>query len=113
MSLRKCFYECSPAPLRRLLVRPLVLRLPHASAGRVPPHRQARNRPESLADFWLTQEALLRRRLANAGCAFVDGKKHLIIYYKGKRSLMPRHPAEEVKIGTVQGILKRLGIEDL
>jgi mRNA interferase HicA len=55
----------------------------------------------------------LRRKLANAGCTFVDGKKHVIVYYKGNRSLMPRHPAKEVKTGTVQGILKRLGIEEL
>jgi mRNA interferase HicA len=55
----------------------------------------------------------LRRKLANAGCTFVDGKKHLIIYYKDNRSLMPRHPAKEVKTGTVQGILKKLGIEEL
>jgi len=43
----------------------------------------------------------------------VDGKRHLIIYHKGKRSLMPRHPAKEVKTGTVQGTLKRLGFEEL
>ena len=55
----------------------------------------------------------LRRKLANAGCTFMDGKKHLIICYKGNRSLMPRHPAKEVKTGTVQGIVKRLGIEEL
>ena len=40
-------------------------------------------------------------------------RKHLIIYYKGNRSLMPRHPAKEVKTGTVQGILKKLEIEEL
>src|ERR1017187_7905109 len=55
----------------------------------------------------------LRRKLANSGCTFVDGKKHLIVYHKGNRSLMPRHPAKEVKTGTVQGILKKLGIEEL
>jgi predicted RNA binding protein YcfA (HicA-like mRNA interferase family) len=26
---------------------------------------------------------------------------------------MPRHPAKEVKTGTVRGILKKLGIEEL
>ena len=55
----------------------------------------------------------LRRKLAKVGCTFVDSKKHLIIYYKGNRSLMPRHPAKEVKTGTVEGILKKLGIEEL
>lgn len=43
----------------------------------------------------------------------MDSKKHLIIYYKGNRSLMPRHPGKEVKTGTVDGILKKLGIEEL
>jgi mRNA interferase HicA len=55
----------------------------------------------------------LRRKLANAGCTFTDSKKHVIIHYRGNRSLMPRHPAKEVKTGTVQGILRRLGIEEL
>jgi hypothetical protein len=36
----------------------------------------------------------LRGKLANAGCTFVNGKKHVIVY-----SLMPRHPAKEVKTG--------------
>jgi len=26
---------------------------------------------------------------------------------------MPRHPAKEIKSGTLQGILKKLGIEEL
>jgi mRNA interferase HicA len=55
----------------------------------------------------------LRRKLASAGCTFMDSKKHVIIYYRGHRSLMPRHPAKEVKTGTVQGILRKLGIEEL
>ena len=55
----------------------------------------------------------LKRRLANAGCIFADGAKHLVVYYKGARTLMPRHPAKEIKTGTLQGILKKLGIKDL
>jgi mRNA interferase HicA len=55
----------------------------------------------------------LKRKLANAGCTFLDGKKHLIIYYRGNRSLMPRHPAKEIKTGTVRAILKSLGIEEI
>jgi mRNA interferase HicA len=55
----------------------------------------------------------LRRKLASAGCTFSEGKKHLVIHCKGARSLMPRHPAKEVKSGTVRGILKKLGIEEL
>ena len=48
----------------------------------------------------------LKRKLANAGCTFMDGKKHLIICYKGNRSLMPRHPAKEVT-GTDYSVPRR------
>jgi mRNA interferase HicA len=55
----------------------------------------------------------LKRKLAKAGCTFVDGKKHLAVYHKGKWSLMPRHPAKEIKKGTVESILKALGLKEL
>lgn len=55
----------------------------------------------------------LRRKLAKVGCTFTEGTKHLIIHYEGERSLMPRHPAKEIKAGTLQGILKKLGIKEL
>ena len=55
----------------------------------------------------------LKRKLAQAGCTFADAKKHLAIYYKGNCTIMPRHPSREVKKGTVQGILKVLGIKEL
>lgn len=54
----------------------------------------------------------LRRRLARLGCTFEDGTKHTIIYFKGERTLMPRHPSHEIKTGTYRGILKRLGIKE-
>ena len=55
----------------------------------------------------------LKRKLAKAGCTFVDAKKHLVVYYQGNGTLMPRHPAKELKKGTVQSILKVLGIKEL
>jgi mRNA interferase HicA len=55
----------------------------------------------------------LRRKLAKAGCTFVDAKKHLAIYYKGNCTIMPRHPSKEIKKGTVHDILKVLGIKEL
>ncbi|MCX6631554.1 MAG: type II toxin-antitoxin system HicA family toxin [Candidatus Solibacter sp.] len=48
-----------------------------------------------------------------AGCTFVDARKHLAVYFKGNCTIMPRHPAKEVKKGTVQSILKSLGIKEL
>ena len=55
----------------------------------------------------------LKRKLAKAGCTFKEAKKHLAIYYLGNCTVMPRHPAKEVKKGTVQSILKVLGIKEL
>ena len=43
----------------------------------------------------------------------VEAKKHLAVYYQGNCTVMPRHPAKEVKKGTVQSILKTLGIREL
>ena len=55
----------------------------------------------------------LKRKLAKAGCTFVDAKKHLAVYFNGKWTVIPRHPAKEVKKGTVEGILKALGLKEL
>lgn len=55
----------------------------------------------------------LKRKLAKLGCTFEDGTRHLVVIYKGKATEMPRHPAKEVRTGTVRGILKKLGIEEL
>jgi mRNA interferase HicA len=54
----------------------------------------------------------LRRKLAKVGCTFEEGTKHLVVYYEGERTLLPRHPAKEIKTGTYRGILKRLGIKE-
>jgi mRNA interferase HicA len=55
----------------------------------------------------------LKRKLAKAGCTFTEGTNHLVIHYKDNRSLMPRHPAKEIKTGTLRSILKELGIKEL
>jgi mRNA interferase HicA len=55
----------------------------------------------------------LRRKLAKAGCTFEDRKKHTRVFYQGRESHMPRHPSKEIKKGTVQGILRQLGIPNL
>jgi mRNA interferase HicA len=61
-------------------------------------------------ETWTASE--LRRKLKAAGCGFEEGKKHTVIFYQGKRSLMPRHPAKEIKRGTLRGILKQLGLQE-
>jgi mRNA interferase HicA len=45
------------------------------------------------------------------GCTFEDRKKHTRVFYQGRESHMPRHPAKEMKKGAVQGILRQLGIK--
>jgi len=54
----------------------------------------------------------LRRKLAKLGCTFEQGTRHLVVIYKGKAT-NAAPTGEELKTGTVRGILKRLGIEDL
>jgi len=53
----------------------------------------------------------LKRKLERLGCTFTQGTKHLVVHYKGNRTLMPRHPSQEIKTGTYHGILKKLGIK--
>lgn len=54
----------------------------------------------------------LKRKLAKLGCTFEQGSKHLVVYRKGRRTLMPRHPSREIKSGTYRGILKDLGLKE-
>ena len=54
----------------------------------------------------------LKRKLARLGCTFEQGTKHLIVRYQGNRTLMPRHPSKEIKTGTYQAILRKLGIKE-
>ena len=53
----------------------------------------------------------LKRKLERLGCLVEDGTRHWIIYYRGHRTTVPRHPAKEIKTRTYRGILKDLGIE--
>jgi mRNA interferase HicA len=55
----------------------------------------------------------LKRKLAKLGCTFEQGTRHLVVLYKGKATEIPRHPARELKTGTVRGVLKALGIKEL
>ena len=54
----------------------------------------------------------LKRKLARLGCTFEQGTKHLIVRYQGNRTLMPRHPSQEIQTGTYNAILKKLGIKE-
>jgi len=53
----------------------------------------------------------LRRWLKKQGCSFVEESRHTRIILGSKVSRMPRHPAKEIKSGTLQSILKDLHLE--
>ena len=53
----------------------------------------------------------LKRWLKKQGCRFVEGKRHTKVLLKGRATLIPRHPAVEMKRGTVEGLLKALGLK--
>ena len=52
----------------------------------------------------------LRRWLKKQGCTFVEESRHTRIILGKKISRMPRHPAKELKTGTLDAILKDLGL---
>jgi mRNA interferase HicA len=45
------------------------------------------------------------------GCRFAEGKRHTKVMYKGRVTVIPRHPATEMKKGTVEAVLKALGLK--
>jgi mRNA interferase HicA len=45
------------------------------------------------------------------GSVFEDKKRHTIFRLGNRCSLLPRHPAKEIKTGTLNGILKDLGLK--
>jgi len=53
----------------------------------------------------------LRRWLKKQGCAFVEESRHTRIVLGLRVSRMPRHPAKEIKTGTLKNILKDLDLE--
>jgi mRNA interferase HicA len=53
----------------------------------------------------------LKRWLKQRGCAFQEGAKHTKVILGSKATRMPRHPSAEVKTGTLNSILKELGLK--
>jgi mRNA interferase HicA len=53
----------------------------------------------------------LRRLLKSQGCTFEESKKHTKVIFGSKTARMPRHPSQEIKTGTLNAILKDLGIK--
>jgi mRNA interferase HicA len=55
----------------------------------------------------------LKRKLAKLGCDFEQGTNHTKVKFGDRVSQLPRHPSVEIKTGTLQAILKQLGIKNL
>jgi mRNA interferase HicA len=53
----------------------------------------------------------LKRWLKEQGCTFEEKKRHTLARFGNRCSLLPRHPAKEIKTGTLNGILKDLGLK--
>ena len=52
-----------------------------------------------------------RSWLESRGVRVVDGSKHLKLSYRGRQSVMPRHPAREMHEQLRRSILRQLGVE--
>lgn len=51
------------------------------------------------------------RWLSQQGATFKDGTNHLKVYLNGKQTILPRHPAKELKKGLVEGVKKQLNLK--
>ncbi|MDA8478995.1 type II toxin-antitoxin system HicA family toxin [Citrobacter sp. Awk 4] len=56
------------------------------------------------------KQSELRRWLESQGVEVTNGTNHLKLRYHGKRSVMPRHPGDEIKEPLRKAILKQLGL---
>jgi len=52
-----------------------------------------------------------KRWLARQGCTFVEGTRHSIVSFQGRSTTLPRHSSQEIGIGTLKSILKKLGLK--
>jgi mRNA interferase HicA len=53
----------------------------------------------------------LRRFLRARGCIFEEGKKHTMVRLGARSAMMPRHPSKEIASGTLNAILRQLGLK--
>lgn len=56
------------------------------------------------------RQSEFRRWLESQGVDVSNGTNHLKLRYNGKRSVMPRHPGDEIKEPLRKAILKQLGL---
>ena len=51
-----------------------------------------------------------RRWLDSQGVDVTNGSNHLKLRFRGRRSVMPRHPSDEIKEPLCKAILKQLSL---
>ena len=56
------------------------------------------------------KQSEFRRWLESQGVDVVHGSNHLKLRFHGRRSVMPRHPCDEIKEPLRKAILKQLGL---
>jgi len=57
------------------------------------------------------KQSEFKRWLASQGATFKEGANHTKVYLNGKQTVLPRHPAKELKQALIKGVKKQLGIE--
>lgn len=56
------------------------------------------------------KQSEFRRWLESQGVDVANGSNHLKLMFHGRRSVMPRHPCDEIKEPLRKAILKQLGL---
>lgn len=56
------------------------------------------------------KQSEFRRWLALRGALFKEGSKHTRVYYRGRQSTLPRHPAHEIGEALRKAIIRQLGL---
>lgn len=56
------------------------------------------------------KQSEFRRWLESQGVEVTNGTNHLKLRYRGKGSVMPRHPGSEIKEPLRKAIIKQLGL---
>jgi mRNA interferase HicA len=57
------------------------------------------------------KQSEFRRWLESQGVEVTNGSNHLKLRYQGRRSVMPRHPGDEIKEALRKAIQKQLGLQ--
>ena len=56
------------------------------------------------------KQSEVRRWRESQGVDVANGSNHLKLRFRGRRSVMPRHPCDEIKEPLRKAILKQLGL---